>query len=86
MTTTETDTKAMVDTVYRELKGRVIHPAGTFDKAGRFYLEHSDLVSVRSPSRAYPYSEMLAGRTRKYVKAVCEKFGCQSVEELRGMV
>jgi hypothetical protein len=83
---TEVEKKEMITNVYSELKNRVINPSGTFDKAGRFYLENDDLVSVRSPSRSYPYSQMTAGRTRKYVKAVCEKYDCQSEAELRNLV
>ena len=56
-------TKSIIDCVYQQLKLREIHPSGHFDKGGRFYLDNDDLVSVRSPSRAYPYSQMIAGRT-----------------------
>ena len=72
--------------VYQELKDRVINPAGTFDKGGRFYAENADLISVRTPSRAYPYSHMTACRTLKYCKKVAEKFGCKNAEELRAHV
>jgi hypothetical protein len=65
-----------VKKVYELLKSRIINPSGCFDGAGRFYLEHSDLVSVRSPSRLWPYTQMNAGRTLKYVKAVAKKFDC----------
>ena len=69
--------------IYSELKERMIHPSGTFDKGGRWYAENGDLISCRSPSRSWPYSEMTACRTRKYVTAVQEKFSCKTVEELR---
>jgi hypothetical protein len=72
--------------VYQELKDRVINPSGTFDKAGRWYSDNPDLIAVRSQSRAYPYSEMAACRTLKYVVAVAEKFNCKSYKTLRGKV
>lgn len=81
MSTTE-----MIQKIYQELKARDIHPTGIFDKEGRFFLENSELISVRSPSRAWPYSEMAAGRTRKYVKKVQEKYSCKNIIELRAMV
>ncbi len=76
---------AIVD-VYAMLKNREVHPSGSFDKAGRFYAEHGELISVRSPSRAYPYSQMQACRTLKYVKAIVEHFGCTSKEEILKLI
>ena len=73
----------MIDNVYQDLKGRRIHPSGTFDEGGRWYAEHSDLISVRAPSRNWLYSELKACRTKKYVKAVAKKFDCQTEQELR---
>lgn len=78
--------KEMINAVYQELKDRRIHPQGKFDNAGRFYLTNSKLVDVREPSRAYPYSQMKAGRTRKYVAAVAEAFSCETVEDLKSRV
>lgn len=83
---TEREKKEMISVVYNELKNREINPSGTFDKGGRFYLDESDLISVRAPSRSYPYSQMTAGRTRKYVKAIFEKYNCETVEQLRRRV
>lgn len=79
-------TENMVNAVYADLKDRKIHPSGSFDTEGRWWAEHRDLIDVRAPSRRFPYSEMLACRTRKYVAAVQKKFNCKSVEELRAMV
>ena len=76
----------IIASVYDDLKGRSLHPAGRFDKGGRWYAENSDLISVRSPSHAWPFSEMKACRTRKYVKAVCEKFNCKTEKALRQAV
>ncbi len=67
-----------INEVYELLKNRVINPAGTFDNAGRFWLDNRDLINVREPSRAWPYSQMMAGRTLKYVKAVAKKFNCEN--------
>lgn len=68
--------------VYRQLKDREINPAGTFDSAGRFFAEHAELINVRKPSRKWPYSQMIAARTLKYVKAVVDKYQPKSLEEL----
>ncbi len=78
--------KDAIQTVYEMLKNREIHPSGTFDGQGRFYATHSDIIDVREPSRAWPFSHITACRTKKYVKAVCEKFGCTTVEELKKSV
>ena len=64
------------------LKNREVNPRGTFDKAGRFYATHANLISVRSPSRAYPYSQMQACRTVKYVRAVAGYFNCKTKDEI----
>ena len=74
--------KQEIQKVYEMLKNREIHPSGTFDGAGRFTATHRDLINVREPSRAFPFSHMNACRTRKYVQKVCEKFECKTVEEL----
>lgn len=63
---------------YEMLKNREVHPSGTFDTGGRFYATNSNLINVRAPSRAYPYSQMVACRTLKYVKAVAEHFDCKT--------
>ena len=68
--------------VYEMLKERQLHPTGEFDKMGRFYLEDYELVDVRSPSAKYPYSQMNAGRTSKFIKAMAEKYKVQSKDEL----
>jgi hypothetical protein len=62
------------------LKERELHPRGEFDKAGRFYLADSELVDCRAPSAKYPYSQMQAGRTAKYVKRMNEKYRPQTIE------
>jgi len=76
----------IVEEIYQALKNREINPSGTFDKGGRFYAENSDCINVREPSRRWPYSEMVACRTKKYVKKVAEKFHCETKEQLRNVV
>jgi len=75
--------KEDMKSVYRQLRDREQHPRGSFDKQGRFYLRDGELVNVRSPSVAYPYSQMQAGRTLKFVKALAEKYKCQTLFELQ---
>jgi len=80
--TKDATTGAIIEIVYRMLQDRKVHPSGHFDAAGRFYLQHKELVDVREPSRAYPYSQMHAGRTKKYVKKVQKRFETFTLEEL----
>ena len=68
--------------VWNLLKDRKINPAGTFDSGGRFWSANADLISVRAPSRRWPYSHMSACRTLRYVKAVAEKYRCTNKNEL----
>lgn len=51
---------------FSKLQNREIHPEGTFDKAGRFYLSNCP-GWIREPSRAHPFSQMAHGRTLEYV-------------------
>lgn len=76
------DQKIDIKSVFTALKNREQHPRGTFDKAGRFYLEDGDIAYVRSPSRVYPFSEMLHGRTKKFLKALIKKHNCKTTEDL----
>lgn len=78
--------KEEIKEVYLALKNREINPTGKFDKAGRWYAEHGDLINVRAPSRSWPYSQMQACRTLKYVKAVAEHFDVQTKAELLRLV
>jgi hypothetical protein len=66
---------------WRKLQDRKIHPPGKFDNGGRFYSsEHFDCCSsIRSPSRAYPYSEMVHCRSYVHIAA---KYGVD-VKDLR---
>mgnify|MGYP003137056417 FL=1 len=78
--------KTILKEVYLLLKTREIHPSGRFDNGGRWHAEHAELVSVRTPSRAYPYSEMTHCRTLKYVRNVAEHFEVTSRDELLKLV
>ena len=71
-----------VKEVYELLRDRVINPCGEFDNAGRWFSKNESLLNVRQPSRAWPYSQMKACRTLKYVKAVVAKLGIESKDEL----
>lgn len=54
---------------YLNLRDRATNPDGTFDRKGRFYLAQplACCTSIRRPSAAYPYSEMVHGRTAEHV-------------------
>ena len=66
-------------TEYKKLQAREIHPEGTFDSGGRFYLSEKFecCKGIRNPSRAHPYSEMVHGRTLKHV---AHKYGVDEKE------
>ncbi|MFZ2537581.1 MAG: hypothetical protein WAX04_01610, partial [Oscillospiraceae bacterium] len=49
---------------------RITHPAGEFDSAKRFYLSEPVAKSVRTPSRVWPNSQMVHGRTLAHVSHV----------------
>ena len=53
------------------LRDRVTNPPGNFDKAGRWYPDEyfPCCRNVRSPSRAWPYSELRHARTARHVAA-----------------
>jgi len=68
--------------VFTMLKNRELHPAGKFDSQGRFYLRDNELVDVRTPSAKYPFSQMNAGRTAKFVKAIANKYKPDTKQEL----
>jgi hypothetical protein len=72
--------------VYVLLRSRTIHPSGNFDSKGRWYSSNNDLIDVRQPSKAYPYSQMTACRTLKYVKAVAKKYNCKTFYQLKRCV
>lgn len=51
--------------LYLARRDRMVHPDGEFDSGGRFYLsEYCECCStIRTPSRRFPYSEMVHART-----------------------
>ncbi|UWQ20085.1 hypothetical protein [Jannaschia sp. W003] len=53
-------------------KRRVHHPAGTWDKAGRFQIDEHCLACdrIRAPSRAWPKTRWNHGHTPKHVAAL----------------
>ena len=69
--------KDLINTLYRARKARTTHPDGRFDRAGRWYPSEiedcdGDGTSVRTPSRAWPYSYMLRCRTKDHCKALVQ--------------
>lgn len=56
---------------YLKRKHRLSHPEGEFDGGGRFCLSDDErqicCLSIRTPSRSYPYSEMTHGRSLTHV-------------------
>lgn len=57
---------------YLRRQARLEHPDGRFDRGGRFYLAEAcgRECSIRTPSRRYPYSQMLHGRTLEHCARV----------------
>jgi hypothetical protein len=74
-----------IKSVFIKLKEREKNPRGKFDKSRRFYVKDYELLDVREPSEKYPHSQMNAARTAKFVKALAEKYKCQSLEELESV-
>lgn len=57
-------------------KARLEHPEGSFDNGSRFYPSDKENCGVtgyiRSPSRSWPNSYMLACRTLEHCEALCD--------------
>lgn len=74
-----------VDT-YLARKDRTAHPAGSFDKAGRWFPTEAETCgccnAVREPSRAYPYSLMTHCRSIGHVACL---FGVDETELRRAV-
>lgn len=70
-TTNNLDTITAAAHEFVARKNRQSHPEGTFDKQGRFYPSDREFQaccsSIRTPSRAYPYSYMTHCRTADHV-------------------
>ena len=71
------EVKAAAAPVYESRRDRETNPDGTFDSAGRWYPSRKEDADdftrgIRSPSRAWPYSYMVAARTKKHVVALVE--------------
>ena len=79
---TKKEIETAIKEVYTMLKERSVHPSGKKDQGGRWYADHGDLINVREPSRAWPWSQMASCRTKKYVKAIAEKFNCNTTQEI----
>jgi hypothetical protein len=61
--------------MYQARQDRTQHPAGKFDKAGRWHPSDAEQQtccdSIRYPSRAYPYSYMTHCRTVEHIANLC---------------
>lgn len=73
-TQTTTDALTQATATYLARKDRTAHPTGEFDKRGRWYASATESQSccagIRTPSAAYPYSEMIHCRTIEHVAAL----------------
>ena len=71
MTTETTNTLEQAARTFIARRDRTAHPAGKFDGARRWYPSEAETCdccsSVRSPSRAHPFSYMVHCRTLKHV-------------------
>ena len=69
--------------LFQARQDRTAHPAGTFDKKGRFYLSEraSCCNAIRTPSARWPYSEMLHGRTLRHIKTAIKEEVIKGVTE-----
>lgn len=67
---TEADFRAGLE--FYKRKNRLSNPPGQFDSAKRFWASEETYVvcGARTPSRAYPFSQMTAARTAKHCAAV----------------
>lgn len=63
-------------------KARRSNPPGSFDNGGRFFAKERTLsvLGCRTPSRAFPYPELLAARTAAHC---AEVFGAESLLAVR---
>ena len=64
---------------YIDLRSRTIHPKGEFDRGGRFYLanKQSCCIGIRTPSAAYPFSQLLHRRSADHV---AEEHGVEAAD------
>lgn len=65
------EVKAAALAIYLPRRDRQVNPDGEFDSAGRWYPSEAEECGdiarhVRGPSRAWPYSYLLACRTKKH--------------------
>lgn len=76
MTTTMTMETTVTEAAeeYIRRRDRLTNPSGSFDRGGRFYLADDErcecCIGIRTPSRAYPYSEMVHARTAVHVASL----------------
>jgi hypothetical protein len=67
--------RTAIQLVHGAMLNRQIHPQGDFDNQGRWYpslAQSAGEMTVRSPSKHYPYSYMTACRTLKHTRRVAD--------------
>lgn len=75
--------------MYIRRQDRAEHPAGRFDRAGRFWADEqcSCCAGIRTPSRAWPYSQMAHCRTLRHIAQLTSTSETElrrAVRQLRG--
>ena len=64
-------TKDQITALYEARQARLSHPAGNFDRGGRWYPGEGErrpcCDEVRSPSRHWPYSLLAHCRSKKHI-------------------
>lgn len=67
---------------FADRKARRSHPSGEWDTAGRFYSDERTAAvdGCRSPSRAWPFSQMTAARTAAHC---AELYNAECVKHVR---
>ena len=76
-------TQQIVDRIYQDRKNRIAHPDGTFDSGGRWYPSEWEVCeccqNVRTPSRSYPYSQLVHCRTKKHIRNLAKNHGIKGL-------
>jgi hypothetical protein len=75
----EANKKDVIDKIFVARQERRTHPSGRQDNGGRWFPSNSEecdcCKSVRSPSKAFPWSYMTHCRTKKHVIQLINKLG-----------
>jgi hypothetical protein len=75
---------------YVARRDRLVNPRGKFDSAGRWYPDadaEGGTPAVRSPSRAWPFSYMVACRTKRWCAQLpAETLDCDAAAGLEAVL